>query len=99
MEVVRFKSKPVWSTAYGGGMVKGFETMARDTFNFLKKAMRAKTVGSTSARGPATFNDGEWNYVYTQEGGIEEFSGYEEILYKGKKVFYHRIIGGTIIPL
>lgn len=96
MEIVRHKNIPVWSSLYGGGMVNGHEKLADKTFEFLKKAFNSKKPNSSSFRGPKVFKDGDWTYKYDQKGNIEEFSGYEEIKHKGKLVFYHRIIGGTI---
>lgn len=96
MEVVRYQGTPVWSTTYGGGMIKGKEDLAEQTFSFLKKAMLAKDKNTFSARGPLNFKDGDWEYKYVQDGDIEEFNGYEEVYYKGELVFFHRIIGGVI---
>lgn len=96
MEVVRYKQTPVWSTTYGGGMVKGKEELAKQTFSFLKKVMLTKDGNSFSARGPVNLKNGDWEYKYSQEGDITEFNGYEEIYYHGELVFFHRIIGGTI---
>lgn len=96
MEVVRYQETPVWSTSYGGGMAKGKENLAKETFSFLKKAMLAKDKNTFSARGPLNFKDGDWKYKYSQDGDIEEFNGYEEIYFKGELFFFHRIIGGII---
>lgn len=98
-EVVRYKNQPIWSTAYGGGIVKGKEGLVKITFQFLKKVMLAKPEGSGLFRGPTSFTDEDWVYRYKQDGDIEEFFGFEEIQKSGEKVFYHRIIGGTIVPL
>lgn len=97
MELVRYKGKPVWSALYGGGMVEGKEEMSDHTFEFLKKAMSADEKDFQSFRGPHSFTYGDWKYLYTQDGDIEEFSGYEEIYYKNELVFFHRAIGGIII--
>ena len=96
MEVVRYQGNPVWSTSYGGGMIKGKEDSAKQTFSFLKKTMLAKDQNTFSARGPLNLTDGDWEYKYVQDGDIEEFNGYEEIHYRGEQVFFHRIIGGII---
>ena len=42
------------------------------------------------------FVDGDWRYTYTQEGNTSDFYGYEEISYKGEKVFWHRAVGGIL---
>ena len=96
MEVVRYKGTPVWSTSYGGGMIKDKENLAKQTFDFLKKAMQAKDPNIFSARGQSDFREDKYEYKYSQDGNIEEFNGYEEIYYQGELVFFHRIIGGVI---
>lgn len=96
MEVVQHKDIPVWTASYGGGMIEGKEDMAGEIYKFLKKAMLAKDPNIYSARGPQFFKDGDYEYRYSQDGGIEEFNGYEEIYLKGELVFFHRIIGGII---
>lgn len=97
MTVVRFKGKPIYASLYGGGMAKGKEDLTNKTFNFLKKCLSSDEKGFESHRGPHNLKDGEWEYRYSQEGDTEEFSGYEEIYYKGELVFFHRIFGGLII--
>src|SRR3989344_2504245 len=80
-ELVRFKGKPVWNALYGGGMAVGLDPLAKTWHSF---------------RGPKSLTRGDWQYRYQQQGDIKMFSGYEEIRFKGKVVFSHRIIGGLI---
>ncbi len=96
MELVRYKGQAVWAAGYGGGMVEGKEDLEDECFTFLKKAMSTDEEGFQSFRGSHNFKDGDWEYSYKQEGDILEFSGYEEIKYKGELIFYHRMIGGII---
>lgn len=96
-EVVRFKNKPVWTSLYGGGMSKGKEKLADVTFEFLKKAMRVKEKGFFSVRGPHLLEDGDWKHTYQQKGDFDNFSGYQEIFYKGELVFFHYVIGGLVL--
>jgi len=96
MEIVRYMNTPIWTSLYGGGMVTGKEGKADITFTFLKKAMIQEEKGFVSFRGPKNFVENDWSYVYTQEGDIDEFWGYEEISYKADLYFYHRIIGGKV---
>lgn len=95
-EVIRHQGVPVWSVSYGGGMVSGHESLADETFGFLRQAMSAKPA-AFSARGPNSFKAGEFEYTYSQQGDFESFSGAESILYKGNQVFFHQVIGGRII--
>lgn len=96
-ETVRHNNKPAWVTMYGGGMEKGKEDLALETFNFLKKAISNKEESSRSFRGPNEYSKNEWGYSYKQTGNISNFSGEEEIYYKDELVFTHKIIGGLVI--
>lgn len=95
-EVVRLNGVPVWWSGYGGGMVEGKEGLSNNTFSFLKKALLINEDGFDSLRGPHNFTDGDWEYTYTQEGDVADFYGYEEIKYKGERVFWHRAVGGIL---
>lgn len=100
-EVIYFQGKPVWVCSYGGGMVEekhGDEDFTDQTFKFLRRAISSKSnQDSFSARGPAHFQDGDWEYTYYQEGNMDEFSGYEEIKFQGQRVFFHQAIGGKVV--
>ena len=96
-EIVRFHNKPVWTSLYGGGMTEGNEALSDMTFAFLKKALNTKEEGVFSPRGPKVLEDGDWKHTYEQKGDYDNFSGYQEIFYKGKLVFWHHIIGGLVI--
>ena len=95
-ELVRFKGKPVWNALYGGGMADGLDHLSKDCFQFLKTCLTTKPKTWHSFRGPKSLTRGDWQYRYQQQGDIKMFSGYEEIRFKGKVVFSHRIIGGLI---
>lgn len=96
MEVVRYKGTPVWASLYGGGMTTGNEKLAGDTFDFLKQALSTSENGFESLRGSHSFTQDDWKYSYDQEGDFTEFKGHEQIYFKGKLVFFHEVIGGTI---
>lgn len=95
-ELVRYQGKPIWNSLYGGGMTDGKETLADDTYTFLKKALGKDEYGFDSFRGPHTFSEDKWEYRYTQEGNMESFHGYEEIFFNSELVHYYRIIGGLV---
>lgn len=97
MEVVRFKGEPVWISAYGGGMIEGYEELAEKTFEFLGSALGKDGGDFQSFRGPHKLHLGDWAYTYSQQGDVNEFWGYEEICYRGKLVFFHKIMGGRVI--
>jgi hypothetical protein len=96
-EVVYRKDSPIWMCSYGGGMVADQRSRTIQTFQFLKKVFLADKCGFQSVRGPHAFSDGDWHYSYTQNGGIDELFGEEEIYYKTMRMFYHRVIGGYIV--
>ena len=98
-EYVRFKSQPIWTMAYSGGMRPEYHKQrdfAKQTFTFLKQALSRVEV-SRPFRGPENFHDREWKYLNTSEGDITDFKGTERILHKGKEVFKQNYIGGLII--
>lgn len=95
-EVVRYQDQIVWVSSYCGGMAKGSENLASDTFDFLKKAMLAKPKNKQSFRGPDHYSEQNWVYSYQQKGDVTSFSGYEEISHLGNVLFSHEIIGGII---
>jgi hypothetical protein len=96
-EYVMFQNKVVWETGYGGGMVKGKESMSKDCFEFLKVSLKIDEEGFLSFRGPRYFQNEGWEYKYTQEGDMQNFIGHEEISLNGELMFYHDIIGGVVI--
>lgn len=96
-EVVRYQNQVIWVSNYCGGMAKGKESLASETFNFLKKAMLAKPKDKQSFRGPDYLKEGDYEYSYLQKGDVLSFSGYEEIKKDGILIFSHEIIGGIIV--
>lgn len=95
-EVVRFQGQIIWTNLYCGGMVAGSESLADDTFAFLKTSLAQTDESFQSLRGPSQYEKGDWQYHYIQKGDLTNFWGHEEILFQGKVVFFHHTIGGTI---
>jgi hypothetical protein len=96
-EVVRYQGNPVWTSAYGGGIVEGKESLVNDTFGFLKRAIAKKPQDEQCFRGPKEFAEGDWRYTYAQSGDVTQFVGHEEIFFQNEQVFIHDIIGGLIV--
>jgi hypothetical protein len=101
MEEVRLgkEGETVWTMAYSGGMLPEFQKdvkMAKDTFNFLKKAL-ALVHEEMPYRGPNIFEEGNWKYMNEVTGDIKRFNGYERILFNNKEVFTQEYIGGLAI--
>jgi hypothetical protein len=98
-EIVWYDSKPVWSMNYYGRLLgpepgPGFG-------DFLKRALLL--VSKTKPfRGPDLYEEGEYRFVQTFEGGvetlsgIEDFSGREEILYRDVAVYRLWFHGGIL---
>ncbi len=100
-ETVWYKEKPIWTSLYGGGMVKklrGDKEFANKTFNFLKVALsEGEKSRSFQPRRPKSLGSGDWSYNCKLVGDISKFHGNESILYKSKIVFTHDFIGGLVI--
>lgn len=98
-EIVRVNGKPIWHMAYSGGMKKEFHynlEFAKRTFNFLRECLK-RVSEDKPYRGPDHFKEKDYEYVNEVEGTIENFSGSEKILFKGKVVFEQKYVGGIII--
>lgn len=63
--------------------------------DFLKAALRA-APDSRPFRGPARYEDGENVYECTLEGNLGWFQGYEEIRFRGQKVYECFFHGGRM---
>ena len=95
-EVVYFQSKPVWVCSYGGGVTEDNRDQTRYIFKILKKILIQKPAEFRSVRGPNKVKLGEWTYNYKQTGDLDQFFGLEEITFRKKIKFTHRVIGGLI---
>ena len=84
----------------GGGMVaeRMDENFALETFSFLKKAFIMGDKENTfQPRGPADFNDNDWQYHCKLNGDTTKFSGHEFISLKQETVFTHEFFGGIVV--
>jgi len=103
-EVVRFDEKPVWVMSYWGGMLHEFSgdrVLARETFDFLKKALRGVSLDAPF-RGPRNFTLENFRYSSSYEGDITDFNGAESIMkdmeFGARTVFRQKFGGGLVIP-
>lgn len=102
MEVVRIggkKGKPIWTMAYSGGMVKGFQKdvkFAQTVFGFLKNALQ-NVPEASPFRGPKKFKEGGFCYENDIHGDITNFYGEERIFHNGRIVFRQFYCGSNII--
>lgn len=105
-EVIRYKGKPAWMMSYSGGMLPKFHgdlKLAKETFNFLKKALQHATK-EEPFRGPEFFKENDlipFEYFDNHIGDIKKFSGCEiiEKVIDGSnvEVFRQNYSGGLII--
>lgn len=86
---------PVWATNYYGFILEP-EALTQDVYNFLRSALMQEYDGIIPVRGPREYKDGESIYLNSADGGLERFSGTEEIMFKGKKVYTCWYHGGSI---
>ncbi len=63
--------------------------------DFLKEALLL-VDNEQPYRGPAVYSKGNYIYHSFVEGTLEWFSGYEEILYCGNKIYECKFHGGEI---
>ncbi len=92
-EVVWQNGKITWAMNYYGGVTS--EIPAKEIYAFLKKAMR-QVKEDRPFRGPRNFKEEDFEYIDESEGNINNFSGTERILYKGKEVYKLYYHGGLI---
>jgi hypothetical protein len=98
-EIIRYKGNPVWSSSYGGGVTDkyiGNLKFFTKLESFLIESLSQDSGDSFSLRGPELFEKEDWRYICKSDGDMQNFSGIEEIQFKGEKVFEHRFFGGLI---
>jgi hypothetical protein len=94
VEVVWFKDKPVWLMNYYGGIEK--KSIDSETvFSILRKAL-LRVSSNRPFRGPRLYEEEDFEYRDSSFGDITEFSGTEEILYRGETIHRVRYAGGII---
>ncbi len=100
MSVVYYKNEPAWTMAYGGKMYEEKYSLTKETFEFLKRALKRKDLKNAEdlpVRGPGDYIEGDWRYEFRWDGDLKNFYGREKIFYRGDEVFFQDIIGGLII--
>ena len=94
-EVVSLDGKGVWMMLYYGKVVPGVN---RGTvYEFLQKALRAKTKKDESYRGPRLYESNGWKYINSYAGKPHNFKGEEKIYIIGKMEVYSAWYGGGLI--
>lgn len=98
MTTVYYKGEPAWTMQFGGhGQTEGFEDRAKQTFEFLKKALMSDSI-RLPIRGPEVYADGDKVYRFNMlDGDLEEGSWAEWILEDGDLTFTQTGMVGTVI--
>lgn len=94
-EIVFKNEKAVWSMNYFGGMLSE-DISSKNTYNFLKKTLMQVSI-ERPFRGPKFFEEGDFIYKDKSVGGVDNFSGTEEIFYKGNKIYELKYHGGFVV--
>jgi len=93
-EVVFRGEQPIWSMSYAGKRCSAtLDTEAM--YAFLKKVLY-QIPESAPFRGPAQLQQGNFLYLNKSEGNLDQFSGREQIYYRGELVFELEYQGGRI---
>ncbi len=98
MTTVYYKGVPAWTMSYGGhGQTEGYEDRAKQTFEFLKEALRGVTP-ELPFRGAREYTNGNKRYEFELlEGNIEDCVWKERITEDGALTFTQTGIAGLVI--
>lgn len=94
-EAVAVNGKTMWAMQYRGGVPEGVSVGEAEVFSFLKKAL-AECSKDEPLRGPKEFSEGDWRYTNEWSHDLAEFTGHEEITYKGEIVHVTDYFGGLV---
>ena len=98
MTTIYYKDQPAWTMQYGGhGQTEGYEARAKQTFEFLKAALRRVTP-AMPFRGPKEYTEGNKRYEFTLlEGDITDCLWREKITEDGQLIFTQTGLAGIVI--
>lgn len=94
-EIVYKDQKPVWGANYFG-LVLADEINEKEVYNFLRQALMQKYNDIIPVRGPKNFRNGDWNYQFSANGDLTNFTGQEEI-FLNEKIIYRCLVHGGLI--
>lgn len=89
-EAVWYQENPVWSMNYAGRV-----TGEHFSGDFLKEAL-CNVPEDKPFRGPEIYARGDYHYHCRVTGEFAWFQGYEEIFYRGRKIYECCFHGGTL---
>jgi len=94
-EVVYKDNVPVWGMNYYGYILVP-SVSEKTVYNFLREALMQEDAGVIPVRGPASHESNDWRYVNIPVGGLDRFTGKEEIYQGGVLVYRADYHGGFI---
>jgi len=94
-EIVYKNKKPVWGMNYYGYVLDA-SVPEKDVYDFLRQALIQEYSGIIPVRGPKMFEDNGRKYTNTVDGGLDRFTGYEEIYFENRLVYKANYHGGFI---
>ena len=84
----------IWAMNYYG-VVSGEAILVNQVYDFLRKAMRQIT-DDKPFRGPGSFEESDFEYIDKNTGTIEQFTGFERIIYQGQEIYRLDYHGGKV---
>lgn len=93
-EVVFFKDKPVYMMVYYG-LVKDEVNDFKGVYSVLQKSL-SLIPEDKPYRGPREYGEGDYKYLNSFIGELDNFSGEELISYEGKEIYKAKYIGGLV---
>ena len=93
-EIVWKDHKIIWAMNYYG-VVSSEVIPVNQVYDFLRKAMRQIT-DDKPFRGPGSFKESDFEYVDENTGTIEQFTGFERIIYQGQEIYRLDYHGGKV---
>ncbi len=98
MTTVYYKDMPAWTMSYGGhGQTEGFENKAKETFDFLRSALK-QVSPELPFRGSELHEEGDRKYTFKLiNGDITDALWKEEIHEGGQLTFTQTGIAGIVI--
>lgn len=94
-EVVYKDNKPVWAANYYG-FIFSEAIDEKELYGFLREALMQEYSDVIPVRGPKIYQNGNWKYINSAEGGLDRFTGTEEI-YQDDVLLYRAYYHGGFI--
>lgn len=98
MTTVYYKDIPAWTMAYGGhGQTEGFEDRVKETFNFLRNALK-QVSPELPFRGSELYKEGDRKYTFELLNGDITDALWKEEIHEGDQLTFTQTgISGLVI--